>query len=120
MVASWAPERIANTLRSKTPLEILHAYPGDGLGMYDVPQMFRDGTVLPTTDLYTAFAAGEHLGVPVIMGTNRDEQRLFLLLDDTYAWRLFGVIPRVRDMERFQRDADYASQLWRIRVGATV
>jgi para-nitrobenzyl esterase len=113
--SSWKPKRIAEYLRGKTPRELLEVYPGEGLGMYEVPQMFRDGTVLPGTDLYTAYSAGRNQAVPVIFGTNRDEEKLFLLLDDAYVWKLFGVLPRLRDASRFERDAAYRSQLWRVR-----
>jgi para-nitrobenzyl esterase len=68
--------------------------------------------VLPA-DEYTAFAAGAYNQVPVITGTNRDENKLFLYTDDAHVRQLFGLIPRLRDPENYQREASYLSRGWK-------
>ena len=113
-VASWDSEHIARYFRNKTPSELLSAVPRMPMGMYKSPQMFRDGSVLPETDLYTVFAEGRTQPVPAIFGTNRDEDKLFMLGKKSYTWKLFGM-PRVRDAARYERDAAYRSQLWKAR-----
>jgi para-nitrobenzyl esterase len=53
--------------------------------------------------------------VPVLIGTNKDEQKLFNFLSPRYVWRLFGVLPIVRDERVYFRDADYVTRAWKIR-----
>jgi para-nitrobenzyl esterase len=49
----------------------------------------------------------------VITGTNRDENKLFLYTDDAHVRRWFGVIPRLRDPERYELLSDYLSRAWK-------
>ena len=60
-------------LRGKTPAEILTAVPVEVDGLSNPPfGLSVDGVVLPKNPA-VALLAGEHLDVPVILGTNRDE-----------------------------------------------
>jgi len=83
-------------------------------GMYRLPTLFRDGTVLPEEPLLEVFADPERWNrVPVIAGSNRDEMKLFLALDDEHVRRRFGLFPAPRDPERYARLAHYHSRQWR-------
>jgi para-nitrobenzyl esterase len=76
--------------------------------------MFPDGAVLPAEDTLASIRAGKHNRVPVLIGTNADESKLFLFLDPRYVWRLFGVLPIVRDEPRYFRDSAYSTRSWKI------
>jgi para-nitrobenzyl esterase len=78
--------QIADYLRSKTAEEILSVYtlmPGGGtmLDAYhdgaEFPQIFQDGVVIPATGV-NALYGGQYTKVPIILGTNEEEQKLFL------------------------------------------
>jgi para-nitrobenzyl esterase len=102
-------------LRGKTSVEILQACAeGPELGMFDVPDLIRDGYVLPEADLFDLLAhRGGYNEVPVILGSNRDENKLFMLYDrDQVRW-VFGLFPRLRDEERYNLRADYLSRMWK-------
>ncbi len=105
-----APE----TLREVPAEKLLRAYDSGGLGMYDAPQVFADGTVLSAEDTLGAIRAGHYNAVPVLLGTNKDENKLFLFLDPKYVRRLFGVLPILRDETAYFRDAGYATRSWKI------
>jgi para-nitrobenzyl esterase len=105
-----APEK----LRDVPAEQLLRAYDGGGLGMYDAPQMFPDGAVLPAEDTVTVIRAGRHNTVPVLLGTNKDENKLFFYLDPRYVRRLFGVLPLVKDATAYFRDTAYATRNWKI------
>jgi len=104
----------ASALREVPADKLLRAYDGGGIGMYDAPQMFADGAVLPAEDTLTVLRAGKHNPVPVLLGTNKDENKLFYFLDPRYVWRLFGVLPIVRDKTAYFRDTAYATRSWKI------
>jgi len=115
---AWLAERddpeIAAWLRGRPAGEILDAYRREegGPGL-EVPQMFADGYVLPRQDALARFRRGGHNGVPVILGTNRDENKLFLAFDPLHAEMRFGLVPAAHDPERFQALAEHLSALWK-------
>ena len=51
-LAEMSPEAVARYLRGKTPSELLSVYATEGLGgMYPMPQLMRDGHVIPEAPL---------------------------------------------------------------------
>ncbi len=114
LTASWDNARIASHLRGLTPEQLIGAYPDEGgFGLYPMPKPFRDGVVLPSEEPALAIARGDWNRVPVILGSNRDETRLFSLMDRRYTRFWFGVLPRLKDATRFERDTAYGSKLWK-------
>jgi len=106
---------IASFLRGVPTERLLAAYDRNGGGGYECPRVFREGTVIPKEPLGELLAdpAGHH-GVPVVLGSNRDEQKLFFFLDPARVRRWFGLVPRVRDREAYERDAGYRSRAWKV------
>jgi para-nitrobenzyl esterase len=84
--------QIADYLKSKTAAEILSVYYSNmGFGMLEAynptaefRQVFSDGTVINVPDVavppgwFLALLEGEYNKVPIILGTNEEEQKLFL------------------------------------------
>lgn len=96
-VASMNDESLSRYLRERTVAELFAAYRVDGTEPedgYTCPRLFEDGVVLPATPLGNAFRPEAPFNrVPVMLGTNKDEEKLFLLYNPEYTARLFGVIP---------------------------
>jgi len=106
-------DEVAAYLRGKTALEILGAYtPIRGIGMIEMPAVFADGAVLPSGPLHESFARPEGWNrVPVMLGTTRDESKLFMFgSPDWVTWR-FWILPRLRDPEAYDRSAEFLSKL---------
>ena len=113
-LATWTAAETAEFLHGLSPAEILAAYSTDDAeGLVRVPQMFLDGTVLPAEPALDVYASGRHAGVPVLLGTNRDEDKLFLYADPDETWNLLGLIPRLNDPEAYAAKAKYGSDLWK-------
>ncbi len=106
---------IATFLRSRSAREILAAYePQAASGMITMPRVFGDGAVLPQGDLADRFAApGGWNRVPVILGTNRDENRLFLFADPKHVKRMLWILPRFVDEARTLAIAEALSRMWK-------
>ena len=51
--------------------------------------------------------------MPVIAGTNRDEQKLFMFMNPLHVRRWLGVVPQVRDPELYLAAADARSAMWK-------
>ncbi len=115
VLAAMKGEQIADYLRAKSVAELFAAYDPEDDRKFENPRVFEDGHVLPATPLAWAFRPGAPFNrVPVMLGTNKDEEKLFLLFNEDYASHLFGIIPRLRNRERYLRDAETITRIWRM------
>lgn len=109
---------LAEALRDLTPAELLGLYRGAFAGMLGNPDIFADGYVLPAgmsaveifsdTSLYNP--------VPVILGTNRDETKLFTAFASGHVDRTFGLPTGFKDLAAYNRDNGYSSDGWKVRA----
>jgi para-nitrobenzyl esterase len=108
-------ENVARYLRNKTAYEILNAYqPLPGVGMIRMPTVFNDGLVLPKEEpLALLQSSGGFSQVPVILGTNRDENKLFMFGDPDKVRKLFWMFPRLRDEKQYKLTAEYMAKNWK-------
>jgi para-nitrobenzyl esterase len=74
------------------------------------PALLRDGHVIPQGFITEALASSS-APVPVLLGTNRDEFKLFMLGNPKYVSRFFGM--HIRDEAVFERDSKLAADMWR-------
>src|SRR5205814_5915683 len=114
-VAAMSPTEVASYLRAKTSAEILKvAAPGNFGGILDVPTVFRDGIVLPRENPFELLGQrGRWNEVPVMLGTTRDENKLFLFTNPKLVRRWFGVFPQVLDRRRYELSAEYTPKMWK-------
>lgn len=106
------PRATADDLRA-VPVEAVYAaYAGPG-GRIDLPTVIADGASLPDTGVMTAFNDLETFNaVPLILGTNRDETKLYNALDEDYVARHFGLFFRIRDRELYDAINEYQARIW--------
>ena len=86
-VAAMTPDEVAGYLRGKSSAELLTAAaPGNFGGLLDFPQVFLDGVVLPREKPFDLLGRrGAYTRVPIMLGTTRDEVKLFLFTDPALA-----------------------------------
>ncbi|CBL44479.1 Putative carboxylesterase, type B [gamma proteobacterium HdN1] len=117
-IDAFTPEALRHYLYKKDAEQIISAFKGGGAGIYVTPRLFEDGVVLPDIPLLDAFADPRYKSdIPLLIGTNRDEMKLFMMMNTDYVRFQFGKIPIIRDRQRYQLDADYFSRMWKA-VGA--
>ena len=105
---------VAN-FQSATTQDVFDAYELQG-GYMELPRVIQDGVVLPITPLRAAFTNTETFHtVPIITGINRDEMKLFNVLDPRFTKRRFGRFIVTRDQDFYDAASDYLSRAWRIR-----
>jgi para-nitrobenzyl esterase len=114
-VAQMHGADIERYLRGKSATAILTAYsPRPRLGMIDMPKVFRDGVVLPQEDPLQRLSQSDGYNrVPVIIGTNRDENKLFMQGDPQLVRRILWIIPRIRDARHYTLAAEYLAKMWK-------
>jgi len=116
-LAALSDEEIATWLRGLEAGALLSVFDGTRLGgMYDSPRLVRDGRVLVDQDPLEAFSRrGGTNEVPVILGTNRDENKLFLLAGSPDVRRLGPIPLGLKDERMYELNAGYSSLMWKAR-----
>jgi para-nitrobenzyl esterase len=105
----------ADALRA-VPLEKLFAAYKPDNGFYYMPVVISDGVALPVTPVRDALnSQASFNAVPLIIGNNRDEMKLFLPFDEKLATKRFWLFPVARDQAVYDLTAEYLTRLWRIR-----
>ncbi len=94
---------VEDYLRSQNYREMLWAYEPWFAGMIDFPYLFRDGSVIPASG-HKTLEDGTYMNkVPVILGSNKEEIKLFIFADPYFWGRA----------ELFQIVAKYGSDSWK-------
>jgi para-nitrobenzyl esterase len=107
-------EDVAGYLRGKSTLDVLRAYtPHERSGMIDLPRVFGDGAVIPADPLAALGRSGGHAAVPVMAGTNRDENKIFMFGQPELIKRRFWILPRFVDENAYQASAHYLARMWK-------
>jgi para-nitrobenzyl esterase len=114
-LAAMSPDAVARYLRGKPAFELFTVYTTESREqLIRMPLVFADGAVLPSDDPLAHFARADGWNrVPVLIGTNRDENKLFLSLNPLYVKRWFGLVPRVKNPDLYLAAADAMSAMWK-------
>ncbi|MBW2697275.1 MAG: carboxylesterase family protein [Deltaproteobacteria bacterium] len=110
------PSDIVEYLRAKTPAEVVEAYRIDeDEARIHLPLLIRDGVVLPKEPASESLGAGNrHNRVPVILGTNRDEIKLFFSQSPEFVSRYLKIFVRLHDRKRYDTLAGFHSDMWKV------
>jgi para-nitrobenzyl esterase len=109
---------LSSWLRQKSVLEIYTIFgPGFG-GMIGNPDIFGDGYVIPSDmDAVQIFADTDNYNeVPVILGSNRDEVKLFMMMSNERVKKTLGFPTSIKNLSTYNRDSGYSSDLWKARA----
>lgn len=105
---------IAQYLREKSPAELMADIPASSVGMFRAPQSLADGYVLPTQPLMSLLEDETTFNsVPTLLGSNRDENKVFMAQDPRWTHKFLGFLPRVTEPQKYNRYASYFSQQWK-------
>ncbi|MFT7687025.1 MAG: para-nitrobenzyl esterase [Candidatus Azotimanducaceae bacterium] len=115
LVSSQSGADRAAYLRNKSTDEIYDAYKfGRSEGRARGPRTFGDGHVLPTEDPYQLFAQPDkHLNIPLLIGTNRDEMKLYLYGNSEFVDTYFSIYAVVKNDEIYDATSDYLTRMWK-------
>jgi para-nitrobenzyl esterase len=106
----------AEFLRLQTPEALLRALLVPRARGDDRPPEFaavlRDGIVVPAGAPFEQFARGDYHRVPLMIGTNRDEMKVFMIGNPELTEQS-RMGPRVRDEDFYAVLAEYRSEAWR-------
>ena len=107
-------EEQAAFLRSLDPWTLYAAYPKAGSEWDRIPSVFQDGVVVRRGDIAALLTdPATHIDVPTIVGTNRDEPKIFMAFDPRLVRSAFGLPYALRDPTNYELEARYRSLLWK-------
>jgi para-nitrobenzyl esterase len=79
-----------------------------------LPLVIADGVTLPSEGLFAPLAnPAAYNAVPTILGTNRDEMKLFNALNPALSKSVLGVFPQAKDAVLYEAMSTYPSRNWR-------
>lgn len=106
----------AATMRSAPVGALFGALTLDAQGYLNLPLVIEDGVVVPENGLRAALSKpGAIADAAVIAGTNRDEMKLFQLIDPRMT-RKIGPLIVARDQAFYDASSEYLSRVWRVRA----
>lgn len=103
-------DEIDTYLRSKTADQLLSAYENTGFGMISFPFIFEDGTVIPEGGFDALETGGYPNKVPMIIGSNKEETKIFLFMAT-----LLSEDPFENKDDLYQKVASVTSDLWKVK-----
>jgi para-nitrobenzyl esterase len=107
---------ISQLLHKASPFELIALYGNGTGGMLGNPDLFADGYVLPkglsTKEIFSD--TKNYNPVPIILGTNRDEVKLFMGFGHSGVDRIGGLPSGINDLAGYNRDSRYGTQGWKI------
>jgi para-nitrobenzyl esterase len=116
---SMTAQDLGNYLRNKTTAEIYKAFRSDTGGkVFRNLDLIGDGIVLPEAVASEKLFADptNYNAVPVILGTNRDEMKLFLGFSPDQVDRFMGIPIAIKNSARYAAFSSYASDQWKIKA----
>ena len=114
-IDSMTTRELSEYLYAKSPSELFRNLGSGGSGILSLPDIFRDGYVIPNYESIKLFGSAElHNVVPIILGTNRDEPSLFMVRNPKYVDTYFGVIPRIKDRNFYKQTVKYGALAWKV------
>jgi len=110
--------KIRQLLHDASPFELIALY-GNGMGgMLGNPDLFADGHVIPkgisAKEIFSD--TKNYNSVPIILGTNRDEVKLFMGLGHPGVDKIGNLPSGFNDLAGYNRDSRYGTQGWKIRA----
>ncbi len=115
-IANTDSRELMRLLRSSSPEKMMKlATENSGnIGYIQIARVLRDGHVLPKASTLDLFRSPQNYNdVPLMLGTNRDEQKLFMARNPRYVDWKFGVMPSIKDVDYYNRVSEYVSNTWK-------
>ena len=109
-------QEIEDYLYGKSGPEIIAACTGGGDNV-SAPTRFRDGVVLPTGDPLTLLEdTANYNAVPLIIGCNRDERKLYMVMNPNFVNIELGLPVSIIDPAYYALYSSYASDATKVRM----
>tara|TARA_A100001015_G_scaffold32202_1_gene35783 strand:- start:175 stop:2106 length:1932 start_codon:yes stop_codon:yes gene_type:complete len=108
-IQSIGDENLAGVLRKQDASQIVTADLRNQFvraGIHQIPQLIRDGIVLPKKPIPSLLAfPTDYNNVPIILGANRDDAKSYMAFEKENVYWYANIFPRIRDNSKYSRRA---------------
>jgi para-nitrobenzyl esterase len=124
-LATMAPPEIANYLRAQSPANLLKAEQAAKPRQLGMTRVFPDGVVVRADGIVGALKDPDRTKIPVLVGTNRDETKLFNAMNPHLVewgqpdglWSFIDRMPlAIKNPDYYQAMSEYGSGFWKLRA----
>lgn len=117
-LADMSNEEVAQYLRSQPTWKFYNNYlDEEGTYSHYSPRVIADGDVIRTGDPLALLAdLDSHNSVPVLVGTNRDEPKMFMAFNEEHVQRAFGLPLYPHDSDVYDLRGKYGGLAWKRRA----
>ena len=114
-IGTTEPSDLLAMLRAVSPEKLMTLAVNNGSSGYiQIARVLRDGYVLPKASTLELFESSDNYNsVPLMLGANRDEQKLFMARNPRYVDNFLGLFPRPKDEAFYNRVSKYVSDNWK-------
>ena len=115
-IAAKSAQEIMQMMRASEAYDLMRLLTKNSgkLGFIQVANVLQDGVVIPKTPtLQLLSAPGSYNQVPLMLGTTRDEQKVFMSANPDYVDTRLGLFPKVKDQVWYDLISDYVSKMWK-------
>lgn len=109
---SLSYSQVRQLIYNLTAKELLSLYEPSSIGMLHFPSNITGDDLLESGELLEQLAKADPK-VPVLLGTNRDEMKTFLLLNNRYVNNYFRLYFQIKDRELYEFASNAKSLRWR-------
>ncbi len=111
--ASATSPSAADQLRELDPWTIYDAITPARNEWERLPTVLQEGVVVPREDTLSLLSdPATHHDVPLIVGTNRDEAKIFMAFDPRHTRRFAGLPYSLKDPQAYELESRYRARLW--------
>ncbi len=120
-------DNLGNYLRDLSKEEIISFYRirEDAGGLIDVPNVIPDGIIIPEEGIFESYVRGKFQDKEIILGTNRDENKLFISGDKRFVKTVLpgfitnmhpalGLWTKQKDEKFYDAYSRYESDAWKL------
>lgn len=111
---TWSATETAAFLRALDPWTIYGAFNKATSDEDRLPTVIQDDVSIRAGDVRDLLAnPATHLDVPLMLGTNRDEPKIFMAFEPRHTRLIAGLPIAIRDEAAYEREARYRALLWK-------
>ena len=115
-IAAMSAPQVMQMMRAKDPYELMRLLSENtGLtGFIQIANVLQDGVVIPKISTFKLLEdPADYNDVPLMLGTTRDEQKVFMYANPEYVDQRLGFLPKVKDQVWYDLISDYVSRMWK-------